>query len=236
MRIPIVLLAGLLLVTLAGVTASAQEAAPRTLGVSATDTVRIVPDRAIVRFAIVTRAQDPEAARQQNEQASQRVLNAVRERGIPERQIQLRTLRLSEEVEHRQGRRVRIGFIARRDFEVIIDEMDRLPAVVARVVQEGATEFGGISYDIRDRRTPENEALRRAAVRAREKAEILAAALGTSIRGVHRVSEAGVYMPAPPPYPYAERAMAMDVVATHEAYAPGEMEVRATISVVFELH
>jgi uncharacterized protein len=214
----------------------AQQPVPtRTLSVSATDTIRVTPDRVTVRFAVVTRAQDPEAARRENEQASQRVLNVVRERGIPERQIQVRMLRLNEEVDFRQGRRVRIGFMARRDFEVIIDDLDRLPAVVARVVQEGATEFGGIFYDIRDRRAQEDAALRRAAQRAREKADLLAAALGTSVRGVYSISEAGLMPPRPPMPEYAVRAQAMDVVATHEAYAPGEMEVRAMVSVVFEI-
>lgn len=216
--------------------ADAQEAPPRSVTVSAMDTVRVSPDRAIVRFAIVTRAQDPEAVRQANEEASSRVLNAVRGLDIPDRQIQVRTLRLEEEVEYRQGRRVRIGFIARRDVEVIIDQMDRLPAVVARVVQEGATEFGGIGYDIRDRRAQENEALRRAALRAREKADVLASTLGTSVRAVHSIVESGVAMPRPPYADMAMRAMAeMDQGATPEAFAAGEIEVRATISVVFEL-
>lgn len=210
--------------------------APRTITVSATDTVRISPDRVTVRFAVVTRAAQAEPARQQNAQASQRTLDAVRALGVPERQIQVQSLRLSEEIEYRQGRRVRIGFIARRDVEVVLDDMDRLPALVERVVQEGANEFGGIHYTLRDRRAAENAALRRVAQRAREKADVIASTLGTSIRGVHAVTETGVSFPQPrPEFSRAMVAMESDQAGTPGAYAEGEIEIRATLTVSFEL-
>jgi uncharacterized protein len=232
-------LALLLFSVLLAAPALAQEATPpRTLSVSATDTVRVTPNRVTVRFAVVTRGQQPEPVRRENAEAAERALNAVRALGIPNRQIQLRSLRIQEDVEYRNGRRVRLGFIARRDVEVIIDDLDRLPAVVSRVVEEGANEFGGIHYDVRDRRALENEALRRAAARARGKGEPLASALGTSIRGVHAVSESGTYVPPQPPM-YG-RAMAMDMAVEMEqgqpdAYAAGEIEVRANVSVTFEI-
>jgi uncharacterized protein len=215
--------------------AHAQDVVPRTVTVTATDTVRVAPDRVSVRFAIVTRAQQPEAARQQNESASSNVLQAVRALNVPDRQIQVQSVRLSEEVEYRQGRRVRIGFIARRDVQVILDDMDRLPQVIAAVVQEGATELGGISYDIRDRRAQEDEALRRAASRARQKADVLATSLGTSVRAVYAVAESGTSFPTPRPE-MAYARMEMDMAqAEPAAYAAGELEVRATLTVIFEL-
>jgi len=211
---------------------------PRTLTVSATDTVRVAPDRVTVRFAVVTRGAQPEPVRRQNAEAAERALNAVRALGVPDRQIQLRSLRIQEEVEYRNGRRIRVGFVARRDVEIILDDMDRLPAVVARVVEEGANEFGGIHYDLRDRRGHEDEALRRAATRARQKADLLASALGTSVRGVHSVTESGAYVP--PPMPVYARGMAMDMAASPEmgepdAYAAGEIEIRASVNVAFEI-
>lgn len=208
---------------------------PQTVTVQASDTLLVTPDRAVIRFAVVTRAQDPEVARQENEETSASTLNAVRGLNIPDRQIQVQSLRISEEVEYRNGRRVRIGFIARRDVSVILDDLDRLPAVVARVTQEGTNEFGGISYQIQDTRSLENEALRRAALRAREKADILVTTLGTSILGVQSINESGVSIPYPPVPQYARATMAMDSYSegTPEAYSEGQIEVRATVTVSF---
>lgn len=235
MRILIVSLLGFLVGT---VVAQAQDNQPpiRTVTVQASDTLLVTPDRAVIRFAVVTRAQDPEVARQQNEEASAAALNAVRGLNVPDRQIQVRSLRISEEVEYRNGRRVRIGFIARRDVSVILDDLDRLPAIVARVTQEGANEFGGISYQIQDTRALEDEVLRRAALRAREKADVLVTTLGTSILGVQSIAESGVSIPYAPSPQYMRSGAAMDSFeGAPEAYSEGQIEVRASVSVVFRL-
>lgn len=205
----------------------------RTIAVSATDTVRVTPDRAIVRFAIVTRGQDAEAVRQENEQISQRVLNAVRERGIPERHIQVRVLQITES---RQGRGSRRELAARREVEVIVDELVRLPAVVARVVQEGAAEFRGVTYALQNRQAHEDRVIVRASERARQKADLMASTLGATILGVRSVTETDAVPPPVGAPLHGFRAAAEAVtIATHEAFAPGEIEIRSSLRVVFEI-
>lgn len=234
-----ILIVSLLALVFGAVAAQAQtnQPPPRTITVQASDTLLVTPDRAVISFAVVTRSQDPEEARRQNEESSAAALNAVRGLNVPDRQIQVRSLRISEEVEYRNGRRVRIGFIARRDVSVILDDLDRLPAVVARVTQEGANEFGGIAYQIQDTRSLEDEALRRAALRAREKADVLVAALGTTIIGVHSISEGSVSIPYQSAPQMMRAGAAMDSYAEGmpEAYSEGQIEVRAAVSVSFIL-
>jgi uncharacterized protein len=75
----------------------------RVITVNGDGVVRVVPDRAIVSFAVVTRHQNPQEARRLNAQAAERAMNAVRQLGIPERQIQLLNLRLDEEIDWRDG-------------------------------------------------------------------------------------------------------------------------------------
>lgn len=210
---------------------------PRTVSVTGSDTVSVMPDRVSVNFAVVTRAEGPEAAREQNATAARRALDAVRELGVPERQIQLQSLRLDEDVEYQNGQRIRKGFIARRDVQVTLDDLDLLPNVVAEVVEEGANELGGINYDLKDRQSAENEALRRAARRAQAKARLLAQTLGVELGLVHSIQEGSVAFPQPRPQPmYAARAMDMVEAAPEPgAYAAGEMEVRATVTAVFSL-
>lgn len=210
---------------------------PRTVTVSGSDTVSVTPDRVSVNFAVVTRAEGPEAAREQNATAARRALDAVRALGVPERQIQLRSLRLDEDVEYVNGRSVRKGFIARRDVQVTLDDLDLLPTVVARIVEEGANELGGIAYDLQDRTSAEDEALRRAARRAQEKARLLAQTLGVELGLVQSIQEGSIVVPMPRPQAmYAARAMDMAESAPEPgAYAAGEMEVRATVTAVFNL-
>jgi uncharacterized protein YggE len=185
----------------------------------------------------VTRAAEPEDARRQNAEAAERAMDAVRALGVEDRKIQLLNLRLDEEYEYTNNRRERIGFIARRDVKVTIDDLDLVPELVAEVVQQGANELNGIQYGLQDRDAVEDEALQAAVVRAREKARLMATALGVGIGQAVSISQGAIHVPQPPqPMMYARAEMAMDEAEGNPgAYATGEITVRATVTVTFEL-
>lgn len=208
---------------------------PRTLTVTATDTVLVAPDQVTLRFSVVTRAAEPEPARRQNAEAAEAALNAVRALGIPDRRIQLLSLRLEEDIEYQDGRRVHRGYVARRDVKVVLDDLDALPPLVAAVVQQGANELGGIEYGLQDRQAAEDRALQAASARAREKAEVLAAALGVTLGRVVAAFEGSMVVAPPQPLMHMARAeMAFDM-SEAGAYAAGEIEVQATMTVSFEI-
>lgn len=208
----------------------------RTITVSGVGTVEAEPDEATIQFAVVTRASEPEDARRQNAEAAEQAMNAVRALGIEERKIQLLTLRLDEEWEYRNNERIHKGYIARRDVRVTIEDLDLVPRLVAEVVQQGANELNGIEYGLQNREAVENDAIREALARAREKAGIMAGALDASLGAVVRVVEGGVHFQPPQPMMYARASMDMAVEESNPgAYAAGEITVRATVSVSFEL-
>lgn len=208
----------------------------RTVTVEGVGTVEAEPDQATIQFAVVTRASEPEAARRQNAEAAEQAMNAVRALGIEDRNIQLLTLRLDEEWEYRDDARVRVGYIARRDVKVTIEDLDLVPELVAEVVQQGANELNGIQYELQDRDAVEDEALQAAIARAREKAQLMTAALGVGVGRVVSITQGTVNFPPPQPVMYARAEMAMDADGGNPgAYAAGEITVRATVTVTFEL-
>ncbi|MEP0547959.1 MAG: SIMPL domain-containing protein [Rhodothermales bacterium] len=208
----------------------------RTVTVSGVGTVDVEPDEATVMFAVVTRAETAEDARRQNAEAAESAMDAVRALGIADRKIQLLSLRLDEEWDYQNNQRIRKGFIARRDVRVVIEDLDLVPDLVATVVQEGANELNGIQYGLQDRDAVEDQALQAAIVRAREKAQLMAEALGVGLGRVVQVAEGGVQFPQPPPVMFARAEMAMDQSESNPgAYAAGEIVVRATVTVTFEL-
>lgn len=210
---------------------------PRTVTVSGVGTVDVEPDEATVQFAVVTRAETAEEARRRNAEAAEQAMNAVRALGIAERKIQLLNLRLEEEWDYRNNERVRKGFIARRDVKVTMEDLDLAPDLVAVIVQQGANELNGIQYDLQNREAVENEALQAAVARAREKAQLMAEALGADLGRVVQIAEGGVQIPRPQPVMFARAEMAMDEMQESNpgAYAAGEITVRATVTVTFEL-
>ncbi len=212
---------------------------PRTLTVSGEGTARAMPDQAALRFGVVTEADEAEAAREQNAEATSQALNAVRALGVPEENIQVETFRLQPRYAYGDERRERelVGYEAVRMVSIEVDSLELLPTLVAEVVQQGANRLEGIQYDLADRTPARNEALQEAACAARAKAEVLAGALGAQVGQVMQVSEQNFSFPRPMFQASAmmARAESADAAPAPDAYAAGEIEVEAQVQVTFAL-
>ena len=210
----------------------------RTVTVSGEGVVRAEPDQATVRFGVVTRAEDPEEARRLNAAAAAEAMNAIRALGIEERKMRLETLRLQPAREYNsQTRRwVDVGFEATRQVVVEVEDLEKLPTLVAEIVQKGANRLDGISYELKDRVEARNEALTKALTDARGKAQLMASTLGEEIDRVLTIGEQSFSFPRPlVRMAQAEMVMAKDAAPEPDAYAAGEIEVRTVVQVIFAL-
>lgn len=218
--------------------AVAQEApSKRTVSVSGEGLVRIEPDMATVHFGIVSVADDPEAARSLNAEASSRAMNAVRALGIEERYIRLENLRLQPHREWVDDRRryEERGYEAARQVVVEIHDLETLPTLVAEVVEQGANRLERVAYDLSDREQVRNDALREAVLNARAKARLVATTLDEDLGPVQSVSEQSFDFPRPV---YRAETLQMDAKAAAEepdAFAAGELEVRVNVHATFEV-
>jgi hypothetical protein len=192
-----------------------------------------------VRFGIVTRAERAELARQQNADSAAAAMNAVRALDIPEEKIKMEGLQLQPWREYNPKARQydEKGFEATRRVSVVLDDLEQLPTLVARVVQQGANRLQGINYELQDRESVRNDALREAAENARDKARLLAETLGARLGPVRMINEQSFSMP-----PMRVRSAEMTAMAAKadaqpepDAYAAGEMEVTASVQVSFDL-
>jgi hypothetical protein len=218
--------------------AQSDDGPSRTISVQGEGTVSVAPDRAVVRFGVVSRAETAEAARSQNADAAARAMNAVRDLDIPERRIRMEALQLQPRREYNPETRQREdkGYEATRQVVVEVDSLDRLPVLVTRVVQEGANRLSGIQYDLSDRDAIRNDALREAAEAARAKADLLATTLGARLGPVQEIREQSFSFPRPMMRMEAAAMKTADQAAPQpDAYAAGEIEVSASVQVTFFL-
>lgn len=215
-----------------------QDADRSTVNVSGEGSVSATPDQATVRFGIVTQAETAEEARRMNATAARTAMNAVRDLAVPEEDMRMETLRLQPRREYNPDtkRYEDKGFEATRQVVVEVDSLANLPQLVADVVEGGANRLEGISYELSNRSAIRDEALRKAARAARDKAELLATTLGARLGPVHRIDEQSFDFREPSPR-MAMAKMATDEAASGEpeAYAAGEIEVQAQVQVVFNL-
>ncbi len=218
---------------------TAQEAPSPAVTVSGEGTVTAQPDQAVVRFGVVTRAETAQETRAKNATAAKTAMNAVRDLDVPEEKMRLESLRLQPRYEYDddEDERRLVGYEATRQVVVELDDLAVLPQLVADVVEGGANRLDKIDYQLSDRSRFRDEALRKAAQSARDKARLLAETLDADLGPVRTINEQSFDFVRPRPQ-QARVQMAKtaeSAPAEPEAYAAGEIEVSAQVQVVFDL-
>ena len=214
-------------VALAQAPAASEPAIPQ-VTTSGQGIVRRAPDRAWVTIAAESRARTPEEAQRANAAAMSAVNDKVKASGVPSDAIQTIGFDLQPEFDYVSGRQVLRDYVARNRILVKVDAIAKLGSVIAAAVGTGATNIGGVRFDLQDRDAVERDALRRAVADARARAEAAASGAGMRLDHVIRIEEHRDFE-APPPRP-----MAM-VAARADAPAPvpiesGEMEIRVLVT------
>lgn len=182
---------------LAAGTASAQPAPqPDVIVTTGEAVVRRAPDMAFVTVAVETRAKSPRDAQRQNTDAMAAVLKRLSDSGMPRDALRTVGVRLEQEFDNANGRRVPRDFLARNALEVTVD-VARAGEIADAAVQAGATSLDGIRFDIKDRAGAEREAMRLAVIDARGRAEAAAVGAGRTIDRILKIEQGDSNAPAP---------------------------------------
>jgi len=226
----------LMALAVTAVPAAAQPASPVNLPVVVTTgqgVVKHAPDRAWVRILAESRARSPRDAQRANADAMSAVMQKLKGAGLPGDAIKTTTYDLQPEFDYNNGRQTLRGYVARNGVEVRLDDIARVGEIVDMAVGSGATSVGGVRFDLKDRAGAEREALRLAVADAKARAEAAASGAGGRIEQVIRIEEQRVFGPEPRPMAMmrTEGGMAEQVTPI----APGEVEIRATVTLTAAL-
>jgi uncharacterized protein YggE len=217
--------------------ASAQDVSPQpqidVVVTSGEAVIKIAPDRAFVSIAVESRARAPRDAQQQNAQTMTAVQQKLRSAGIPEDAVRTIAVELSPEFDFNNGRQQLRGYVARNGVEIRVDAIDKLGDVIDAAVNTGATNVTGVRFDSRQREDREREALSQAVAQARARAAAAAAGAGRTVDRVIRVEDRGAG-PVPPPHPVMMAAR-MEKADVSTPIAPGELEIRAAVTLTAAL-
>jgi len=190
--------------------------------------VKLAPDRVWVSIAAESRAKSPKEAQRANADAMKAVLDRMKALGLPADAIRTSGYDLQPEFDFANGKQTLRGYVARNSVEVRVDDISRAGDVLDAAVSSGATNVSGVRFDLKDRSTPEREALRSAVADARGRADAAAAGAGMKVDRVLRIEEHRAMSPEPRPMMMARQSMVAD--AGTPPIAPGEIEVRVSVS------
>ena len=217
-----------LCLVLAPLAAPAQVAEGR-LTVQGEGQARVVPDIGRIALGVSDEAATAAEALGGASRAMADILSVLTAAGLPEQDVRTAEIQLFPLYAERQGpgRPKPEGFRAGSTVTVIVRDLSGLGAVLDLVVDAGATEIHGLSFDVSDPRRALDEARREAVADARHRAEVYADAAEVELGALLELRDGSAPQP---PMPFDGRMMAMEEAMP---LAPGTMEIGATVTAVW---
>jgi len=223
----------LALLTAAVIPMHAQEPSTPVIITNGSAVISRAPDVAHVSIAVESRAKGPRDAQRANADAMAAVVKRLSEMSIPNDARRTTGLRLEQEFDMANGKRVPRDFLARNSLDVRVDDIARAGEIADAAVQAGATSIDGIRFDLKDRAAVEREALRLAVADARGRADAAASGAGRTVDKILKIED-GEHAPPPRPVFAMQRAMASDAVAV-TSVDPGLIDVRASVTLTVSM-
>ncbi len=205
--------------------------APRTIVVSATGTVEVVPDMAEIRTGVTTRADSARQAVDANNAAMARLMRVLDAARNAARDIRTSNFSVNPEYKHVRGEQPRvIGYRAANTVHVRIRDIDNVGKILDQVVTAGSNTIQGIGFTVSKPDALTDQARRKAVALAVSRAKLLANAAGAELGPVLQISEGAVRVPQP--RMLAARAVAQDSVVP---VSRGSQTLSATVTMRFAL-
>ena len=186
-----------------------------------------------IDFGVVADAENAAAAAHESGERMKRVIAALRaiaeEAAIHTGTYSIRPLYSGA---REQGAPKITGFVASNVVHVRSRALDRVGEMIDAATRAGANQVQRLAFTLNDDTAPRKEALGRAASQAREKAQVLAAALGLRLGAVRSVTEHELG---------TVRPLARNAAVLHAESAPvtpiepGTVEVRARVALAVEI-
>lgn len=197
------------------------------ISVTGRGTVSVTPDVAYVTLGVETADADAAKARNANDEAMAKVYAAVKGFGVAGDDITTEDYAIYPRYDD-NGRKI-TGYTVRNTVSVRVKNLDKLGDVLTAAGEAGANTAGNIRFDVSDRTAAYNEALASAMEKARARAEVMAGACGVKLGAATAINESSSYSGPV----YAQPEAAMDTKGVTVPVSEGQLEVTASVSVVY---
>ena len=208
---------------------------PATIQVTGEAQVAEIPDRVYIGIGVTTEARQSEAAASQNAARLAAVIAAVKQAAGAGAQLTTTEYSISPNYNYPRsgGTPTVVGYTVSNVVQVRLDDLRKIGRVIDAAAQAGSNNVQDIRFALRDEQAPRSEALREAAINARQDADALAEALGLRVVRVLSVDEQSPV--SAPIYPrFAAVRMEMRA-ASATPVEGGTIDLNATVTLTVEV-
>jgi uncharacterized protein YggE len=212
----------------------AQENNPqvRTLSVTGNGQVFVSPDIARISIGVRTESQDAAEAVAQNNQQSQKVVQALMDMGIADQDIRTNNFSIYPQQDvNDQGQVQQTRYIVENSVLVTIRDLDTVGQALDAAVAAGANTVNSIQFDLEDRTDALQEARKQAVADAQAQAQGLAQSAGVTlgeIQTVNATSSGG-------PMPLFNARGGAAAVESSVPINPGQMSLSVEVNLVYQI-
>lgn len=222
----------ILLAFFAGLTVQAQQNSPvqPMVVVTGEGIVKIVPDQVLIKSRIEHEGDNAQEVKRNNDAVVDRVIKYLRSEGIPEKNIKTDYLNLNKNYNYNDKT---YSFVANQAISIKLDDLKKYEKIMSGLLNAGLNRIDGIQFMSSQIEKHTTEARRRAVLDSKKKAEEYVAPLNQSIGKAISIQE--IETGSLPPM-YRMEMKASSDMGQQETIAPGEMEVKARVTIGFHLN
>ena len=207
---------------------------PRLISVAGTSEINVAPDQVVLSLGVESRDRDLNVAKSQNDARIKRILGLARGAGVEPKDIQTSTLTMGANYSEEKLPRF-LGYEVSQTTTITLRDLSKYESLMTKLLQAGTNRVNGIYFGISETRKYRDEARSKAIHAAKEKAVAMAADLGQTVGKPLEISEEGGWNA----YQYSANAFIPEKKARAEGeestVAPGEVTIRASVKVSFQL-
>lgn len=207
---------------------------PRLITVTGTAEINVAPDEVILNLGVESRDKDLGIAKAQHDNRVKKIIADARSFGVESKDIQTNTLRMTAEYSEEKVPRF-LGYEMTQTVEIRLKDLAKYESLTSQLLVDGVNRIHSVEFVVRENRKYKDEARLKAIRAAREKATAMATELGQSVGKPWTIFEnsanANYYLAnANTSLGYMGKA-----VEEESTVAPGEVSIRASVNVSFEL-
>lgn len=207
----------------------------KAISVSSEGSVKVKPDMAIINVGVQTENASSKVAQQDNAAKMDKVMKLLKESKIADADIKTSQYNIYpiESYSEKDQRSYITGYRVINTLEVTIRDISKVGTVIDAVATNGANTVSNIRFTVADPDKYYLQALENATTKAKAKADVLAKQFGIKIGLPSQINESGGGYNPPVIYSAMDKVMAVNEAAPTTAIASGELEIRASVSLVY---
>ncbi len=196
--------------------------------------VKAKPDIALLTLTVTTQSLNQSEAVRENARRTAALLAALRGAKIADKDIQTQSYTVQPQYDYKPSPPVLTGYQVQNSVGATVRDLTQVGAVIDKATAGGASEVGGVSFDLSNRASAQSEALTLAVRSAKRKAAVMADAAGVGLGRLLTLTEGGTAPVGVRPM-LAMRAMADTSSAPETPIADQQITVTADAVLVYAL-